>query len=247
MDQLSLYLFAAFALFLAGTIKGVVGLGLPTTSIALLTLAVDIRVAIALAILPMLVSNAWQVHRAGELRRSVRTYWPFVAALMLALAATVASTVNASDAAVMGALGAVLLLYVATSVSGWRPAIPAAADRPVQLGAGALSGVMGGLVGVWAPPMALYLAARGTQKDEFVRATGLILFCGSIPLLIGYVRAGFLEGALIWFSIALLVPTFAGFALGERLRGRLSERGFRAALMVFFALVGLNLIRRALF
>ena len=93
----------------------------------------------------------------------------------------------------------------------------------------------------------LYLASRNTGKDEFVRATGLILFFGSLPLLVGYIRAGFLTPELLWISLGLLVPTFAGFALGERLRGWLSEAAFRRALMVFFAVAALNLLRRALF
>ena len=64
---------------------------------------------------------------------------------------------------------------------------------------------------------------------------------------IGYVSAGFVTVQLALVSLALLVPTFAGFAIGERLRNRLSEVAFRRWLLGVFLLMGLNLIRRAIF
>jgi uncharacterized membrane protein YfcA len=112
--------------------------------------------------------------------------------------------------------------------------------------AGILAGLMGGLTSVWAPPMAVYLAARHVPKTEFVRASGLLIFLGSLPLAAGYIHQGYLTGELTLISLALLVPAFAGFALGEALRQRMSEQTFRQALLVVFLLMGLNLIRRAL-
>ena len=45
---------------LAGFIKGVMGIGLPTTALALLTLVVTPLQAMAINILPMLVVNLYQ-------------------------------------------------------------------------------------------------------------------------------------------------------------------------------------------
>ncbi len=45
---------------LAGAVKGVVGLGLPTISLGLLALVFDLKSAMAMIIIPSLVTNIWQ-------------------------------------------------------------------------------------------------------------------------------------------------------------------------------------------
>ena len=94
--------------------------------------------------------------------------------------------------------------------------------------------------------MLVYLTARRVTKDEFVRATGLMLFSGSIPLVAGFWREGFLTGPLALVSAGLLLPTLFGMWMGAQLRGRLSEDAFRRILMAVLVLIGLNLIRRSL-
>ena len=238
---------AAVAFLLAGAVKGAAGMGLPTTSVSLMTLALDPRTAIALLLVPMIATNAWQIWRSGEILRTCRTYFPFALTLRVGVGITVLLAKNASDHALMALLGGTLLIFVIASASRWAPSVPASFDTPAQAVTGMIAGVMGGLTSVWAPPLAVYLAARRVSKDEFVRACGLLIFLGSLPLALGYLRLGFLTPGLFWTSVLLLVPAFAGFAVGERVRHRLSENGFRRFLLVMFALMGLNLIRRAVF
>ncbi len=245
-DLLPTFAYAALVFLAAGTVKGVVGMGLPTTAIAFMTIVVDPRMAMSLALIPMVTSNAWQLYRSGGILGAARRYGIFLALLVVTILITLWLSSNAPQGFLLGALGAVILIYVALTFSRWAPNIPAHRDRAAQVIAGTMSGIMGGLVAVWAPPMGAYLAARNTTKDEFVRATGFLLFLGSIPLTIGYVRQGFLTSDVAWMGIALLVPTFAGFALGEKLRTHVSEAGFRRVILVFFALMGLNLLRRAI-
>lgn len=246
MDPTALILYTVLALLLAGVVKGAVGLGLPTTAVGLLTLGIDPRTAISLVIVPMLVSNVWQLVRAGEVPRTVRRYAPFAICVVLGVLVSFWLFRTASDRFVLAGLGVIFLLYVASSLSSWAPRVTEATDRPIQITAGSIAGVMGGIGGVWAPPVAIYLSARGADKQEFVRGTGLLLMAGSMPLLWSYAREGFLTGPNFWLSVALLVPTFLGFSLGERIRHRLSETAFRKVLLVFFAIMGLNLLRRAL-
>ena len=53
--------------FLAGAIKGIVGLGLPTVSLVLLTLVFDLKSAMAMIIIPSLITNIWQGFVGGAL------------------------------------------------------------------------------------------------------------------------------------------------------------------------------------
>ena len=230
----------------SGTIKGAVGMGLPTMAMGLMTFMIGPRSAIALVLVPMLVSNAWQVYRSGQVLAAARRYWCLGVTLMLGVGLTVTLTGDAPDNVLLVCLGAVMLIFVAVSATRWSPLISDRAVAPAQIAAGAVAGLMGGLTSVWAPPLAVYLAARNVAKDEFVRASGLLIFLGSLPLALGLIRQGVLTGQVTVLSTALLLPTIAGFTIGEYIRGRLSDKGFRRFLWVFFGLMGLNLIRRGM-
>ncbi|MEL7517142.1 MAG: sulfite exporter TauE/SafE family protein [Pseudomonadota bacterium] len=234
------------AFLLAGTVKGLTGLGLPTVAIALLTLAFDPRTAISLVLFPMIGSNFWQLLRAGEIARTGRRYGLFAFVLFLGVAATTFVTRETTDRALLAVLGAVILFFVAFSWKGWVPAIADRFDGAAQVGFGVFAGIIGGMTAGWAAPLAMYLTARGVDKDEFVRASGFLIFVGSLPLLAAYAQLGFLTGSLSLASALMLVPTLLGFAAGEAQRNRASPARFRNILLIVFVFLGLNLIRRAI-
>ncbi|RMD92678.1 MAG: sulfite exporter TauE/SafE family protein [Alphaproteobacteria bacterium] len=246
MDFPTLVALGAAVFVLAGTIKGLVGLGLPTTFIGVMSQVTDPRTAIALGLVPMIVTNGWQAARQGQILATLRSYAPFIAALMLFGGVTAAMAVSASDRFIHGVMGLVIVLFVAVNATLRVPPLPARWDRPAQIVAGVMAGVMGGITSVWAPPMAVYLAARHTPPEEFVRATGVMIFFGALPLAAAYAQAGMFDARLGLASAVLVLPALAGFSLGERLRRRLSAARFRTVLLAVFLAMGLNLIRKAL-
>lgn len=246
VDMLPLIAVASAAFLIAGTVKGIAGIGLPTAAIALMTLFTDPRTAIALVLFPMIGSNAWQLWREGEIIRTAKRYWLFSLVLFAGVTITAFSTRDAGDRFLLVALGVVILIFVAVSWKKLVPPVPDRYDTAAQVGFGVFSGFIGGMTAAWGPPMAMYLSARGVQKDEFVRATGFMIFVGSLPLCYAYARLGFLTGPLSGVSIAMLIPAIGGFSLGEILRRRLSVEGFRNAILIVFVFLGLNLIRRAI-
>lgn len=244
--QLSpLMIVAVFIYFLAGFVKGTLGIGFPTTAVSLLAQTTDARTAISLVIVPMVVTNAWQTWRSGKARWVVSSFWRLLLCMLIFIG-IFSQLATAVPVAYLGAmLGGVVTLYAATSL--YKPVlrIPDQYDNPAQLVTGISSGVMGGIAGVWAPPILIYLTARGLSKDQFVATTGLLLFLGSVVLFSGYWHAGLLGPSVLMLSCVLLVPSMAGMVCGEQLRRRLSARRFERALLWFFLLMGMNLIRRA--
>src|SRR4051794_1756287 len=94
---------------LAGSVKGVIGLGLPTVSLALLTVAFDLPTAMALLLVPSFVTNLWQSVVGGNAGTILRRLWPFL------LMATVTVWIGAAaltrvDTALLTALLGVLLV-----------------------------------------------------------------------------------------------------------------------------------------
>lgn len=237
---------AACVFLLAGIIKGLIGIGLPTAAVGMLSQFIDPRVAIALMVFPSLLSNAWQVWRMGDFSGAVRRYWLFLLMLIsMILLWSVFVTGSVPTQTIMLVLGCVICLFSITSLTFRPPHIPARFDKLGQFVSGTASGTLGGLTGIWAPPMVTYLMGRQTEKDEFVRASGVMILIGTIPMIIGFYSNGMLTGALALISVGLIVPSIAGFQIGEAIRARLDADRFRNVVLIIFGILGLNLLRRA--
>lgn len=246
MDQLTIILIATAAFVISGAVKGVAGIGLPTAAIALMTLFLPPRTAIALVLFPMLGSNLWQMVRGGHLRRTMRRYCVFAVVLFLGVCATAFSTQNVTDRILLAILGIVVLLFVWISWKGVLPQIPERHDGSAQVGFALLAGVIGGMTAAWGPPLAMYLATKRVEKEEFIRATGFLISVGSLPLALAYAQIGFLNGPLASVSAAMILPALIGFSIGEAFRRRMSVEAFRNAILVVFVVLGLNMVRRAI-
>src|SRR6476469_7250584 len=80
-----LLFFIAAALLLAGFIKGVIGLGLPTVSIGLLAVTMQPSRALAIVIVPAIVTNIWQTFAGPHLRDIIRRLWPLMAGTVIGI------------------------------------------------------------------------------------------------------------------------------------------------------------------
>jgi uncharacterized membrane protein YfcA len=245
MDSFDVVLIGALAFLIAGTIKGIVGLGLPTAAIAGMTLVIAPRTAIALILFPMMFLNMWQWLKAGLVLRTVRRYWVFCVILTLGVGVSSYLSRDLPNRAMLGALGGVMLLFVVVSWGGLLPVLRPKYDLASQIGFAVFAGTIGGLTAAWAAPMSIYLTMRGVDKDEFIRASGFLITIGTFPLCLTYAKLGFLTGPLALSSIAMILPAMVGYSLGERIRNRLAPETFRRAILLVFLVLALNLIRRA--
>lgn len=232
--------------FLAGAIKGMLGIGFPTAAITLAATVVDARTAIAYVVIPMCLINAWQIYRSGHLREVVIGNWRMVVSMVVAIGIFSLLSVGLPIRWLTLVLGCVISLF--SIVSLWRspPAIPEKYTHIAQWVTGSFSGVLGGLAGIWAPPIIAYLTARRVSSEEFVQIVGVLLFIGSAVLLLGYSYTGVVNANNAIPSFLLLLPTIAGFTAGEKLRGKIAHELFQKAVLVFFLILGLNFVRRAI-
>ena len=245
MPSPELLLYSAAVFLLAGLVKGVLGLGLPTVVIALLALALPPAQAAALLVVPSFVTNLAQGAVGGHLAHLVRRLWPAVLGIVLGTAsggwlAAAAFGLDAG-AATRTALGLTLVVYAATALAGRIPAFSRGAERLLGGPAGFLSGVMGASCGVFVFPIAPFLQALGLGRSELSQALGLAFTVATLALAGSLARADQLgPGDLLW-SAAGVLPALAGMALGMRLRDRLQPRVFRLVFLLGLAAVGLHL------
>jgi len=224
---------------LAGTVKGLVGLGLPAISIALTSLFLPLSEAIALIALPTIVTNVWQAAVGGHFWHIVRRQWPLMLPLTVVLYLTVWLIGQKGPNWAFIVLGTVLIIYAALGLFRIRLTIHADLERPLAPVIGVVSGFVAGLVGVPIVPLMPYLQGLDIKPVELVQTLGVVLCATSLTLTASLLFFGVLDGPRAVVSGAAVLPAIGGMWLGQRIRSRLSVEQFRMA--VFWALLATGL------
>ncbi len=238
------WLVAGLVFLLAGLIKGVIGMGLPTFAMGLLSLAFAPVEAAALLVVPSLVTNAWQLIAGPDWRALVRRLWSMMAGVVVGT--LLATDVLASDMGGVGrlALGVALLTYAAIGLSGARFTLAAGREAWASPLVGIATGLVTGATGVFVLPAVPYLQAIGLDKDDLVQALGLSFTVSTLALAGGLLQGGGYSGASAAMSLACLAPALAGMALGQVVRRHITPTTFRRLFFAGLFLLGAYLVGR---
>ncbi|HUS95809.1 MAG TPA: sulfite exporter TauE/SafE family protein [Hyphomicrobiaceae bacterium] len=237
----------AVAFLVAGFVKGVVGLGLPVISIAILSATVGLKAAVALFLVPAMVTNIWQALTGGNLFTLVRRLWPLlitaIGGIWIGVKILVAADVNL----IATALGVVLVVYALLGLFQARMPKPGSWEPWLTPVIGAMGGVMFGMMGNFMVPGVLYIQSLGLPRDMFVQALGLTFLIISSTLAIVLSRHALMPIETAMLSAGALIPTMVGMFLGQKIRRLLSEAQFARVVFVAIGLSGVYMIVRAFF
>ncbi|NQV98283.1 MAG: sulfite exporter TauE/SafE family protein [Rhodospirillales bacterium] len=236
------------ALVIGGIAKGITGIGLPIISIAILVNFLPPTLCIAIVVIPILVTNFWQAVTSTSILVPIKRFWPTILCFITALIIGARLLVGLDAQVLYAILGVSVLIFSASNL--FRPrarAIKPATERWLGPLAGVAGGLLGGISTIWGPPLMMFLMSLHLKKDEWVRSVGLIWFAGAVPLTLAFWANGILNGQTLPLSIAACVPGMIGILIGERIRGWINQDTFRKVMLSLLFLIGLNLIRRALF
>lgn len=223
----------------AGAVKGMLGMGLPTVAMGLLGLAMPVSQAAALLTLPSLVTNVWQALRGPHGAAMLRRLWTLQAGSVAGILAGAAWLPTDSNGWASLLLGACLLAYGAAGLAGWRLPRPAPGrERRASAAVGLATGLLTAATGVFVLPAVPYLQALDLGKDQMGQALGIGFTVSTLALAGVLLHGGHLAPASAWQSLQMLLPALAGMWLGQRVRDRLSQAAFRRALFAGLALLG---------
>jgi uncharacterized membrane protein YfcA len=222
----------------AGGVKGVIGLGLPTVSLALLTVTLGLQPAMALLLVPSFVTNLWQAAMGGSVRIIVARIWPFLGAATVTVWIGASALTRVNVAVLSGLLGVILVIYSLISLNGLQVSIPKRSEVWAGPVVGIINGVLTGMTGSFVVPGVLYLQAIALPRDMLIQAMGILFTASTVALAVALGGRNLLTFELGALSTAAVLPALVGMILGQRLRRRLSEQSFRR--MFFWSLLVLG-------
>lgn len=244
MDSLPVLFAIAGAFMLAGFVKGVIGLGLPTVAIGLLGLLMTPTQAAAVLVIPALVTNVWQAAVGGNLLPLVKRLWPMLLGICIGTVIGAAFLPSGRQATVW--LGLALLVYSALGLVRIDVSVSRRAERWLNLPMGALTGAITAATGVYVLPGTPYLHALQFDRHRLVQVLGISFTVSTVALGIALAQAGEMHVALAVPSLVALVASLVGMWFGQVVRGMVRAGMFRLCFFVGLLLLGAHLALRGL-
>lgn len=231
-------LIVAAAFLLAGAVKGVIGLGLPTVSLAVLAVALGLPEAMHLLLVPSLATNIWQAVAGGHGAAVLRRIWPFLAMAGATVWFGAGAWARVDLALLSALLGLLLMVYAGAGLAGRHFTLAPGAERWAGPLAGAANGVLTGMTGSFVVPGVMFLQALALPREALIQAMGMLFTVSTLALAAALGGNGLLTAELSTLSAAALLPAVIGMAVGRRIRTTLPERLFRR--LFFAALLALG-------
>jgi uncharacterized membrane protein YfcA len=237
----------AAAFLLAGFVKGVIGLGLPTVSMGLLAVTMQPSHALAIVIVPAVVTNIWQTFVGPYLRDIIRRLWPLMAGTVVGiwLNASMLTGPYARYGTIV--LGVLLVIYAIIGLSKFSFNVACRDEKWIGGIVGLITGVVSAATGVQVIPSMPFMQAIGMEKDELVQALGVFFTVATIALAFNLTSAGLLSAATALPGAVAMAASFAGMFIGQAVRSRMQPEVFRRWFLIAMILLGLYLAGSAVY
>lgn len=245
MFQPLLILIAA-AFLLAGFVKGTIGLGLPTVSMGLLAVTMPPSRALAIVIVPAIVTNIWQTFGGPYLRDIVRRLWPLMIGTVFGI--WLNSGMLTGPYAHYGpiVLGVLLVIYAIVGLSRFSFKVAPSNEKWVGGLVGVVTGMVSAATGVQVIPSMPFMQAIGMEKEELVQALGVFFTVATVALAFNLTSAGLLGAATALPGAVAMAAAFAGMLIGQAVRSRMQPEAFRRWFLIAMIFLGLYLVASAI-
>lgn len=228
----------------AGAIaKGATGMGLPLVAVPPLAATLGLQHAIGVMLIPIFVTNAWQVWRLrAERTDAALAFLPrLVAGGAVGVALGTWALGALPERSLVFGLGAILLAYVALRLvrpgASVPPRLAGRMSGPIGLAAGALQGA----TGISAPIGVTFIHAMGLERTGHVFAVSAMFLGFSVVQIPAVAISGIYQPAWVAQGLFALVPVAALMPVGEMLGRRFSRTAFDRLILAFLAAMGLKL------
>ncbi len=240
---------AAFALVLlvvafASAVKGALGFGFPLIAVPLSANLIGARTAVVLIAVSVVFSNFLILFRGGGTVAGVRRFAGMLAGVVVGTVIGAQLLGRLDPGVVSLIVGLTALLVAGSGLLNRTPSFSSSAEQVAGPAVGLAAGVMGGITGIFAPLIAVYVQSLKIEKRAFVFWLTASFFLGGAVQVISYYGLGLYNRTVLLYAAATFVPVVAGTRIGFWMQDRLPWELFRRLVLLLVLASGLNLIAR---
>lgn len=203
--------------------------------------------AIAIVIVPAIITNIWQTFVGPYLRDIIRRLWPLMVGT--AVGAWLNAGMLTGPYARYGTifLGLLLVIYATVGLRKFVFRVTARHEKWVGGIVGVITGMISAATGVQVIPSMPFMQAIGMEKDELVQALGVFFTVATIALAFNLTTAGILDQTTALPGGVAMACSFAGVATGQAVRSRMEPEVFRRWFLIAMIFLGLYLAGSAIY
>ena len=239
MEDNAILLVAIGTFFLAGMVKGVAGLGLPTVSLAIITVVIDLPTAMTLLVVPSLVTNLWQGVAGRHFKIIMVRLWPFLLCATVFVSVGTIGFFQVDISLLSLLLGILISGYALSGLTGFKFDLNHSQQKWLGPLLGGINGIFTGLTGSFVVPGVMYLKAVGFSREQLMQSMGILFSLSTVALALSLKKNELFSMQLGVISLYSVAPAIFGMIIGQKIRNQLSEAVFNRAF--YFSLMGMGL------
>jgi uncharacterized protein len=233
----------ALAILCGAVVQGTTGFGIALVAVPVLMQIMPPETVPPMMVVLSLANNAVVLARAWRSVR-LRLVLPLIIGGLIGLPFGIWILEVLDPTSIKVAVGLGVVLMAVTMLLGWRRRLRH--QRTGLAAVGLLGGVLHTSTSVSGPPVIIFLANQGVEKDQFranVIAFFTVLNAISIPM---FWFTGLLTVAEVKLALVYLIPLVLGSLAGVWLVKRINEQLFRRIVLALVAVSGLALVVNSL-
>ena len=221
------FFYILLAYFIGGITQGILGVGLITVVISLLSFVVDVKETIALVIIPTIITGFFQMINGSNLKVIIKdTKYFLVFSTLIIVPGVFLLNVLDSDL-ILIFIAILLFMNSSLSLSNRVVAIPNHQNSIIQLLTGSLNGFIIGLTSIYTMPFVFLLQSLKYNKEKTVQFMGLAFLLYSCMQFLSFSYSKLISINTIIPSLIVTLPVIIGFLLGKKIRSFISEKLFK--------------------
>jgi hypothetical protein len=238
------FLTITVALACGALVKGATGMGLPLVALPFLVAVFGLQHSVGILLIPILVTNAWQLYRfrGSRVDPGTRFLPPFLVGGAVGVALGTWLLVVAPERYLLIGLGVLLLGYVALRLLRPSWLIGDRTARAAAVPAGAGAGLLQGATGISVPIGVTFIHAMKLGRDAHVYAVSAMFLLFAVVQLLALAASGVMQPIWYLHGVFALVPVGLFMPVGQWLGGKLSTVAFDRMILIFLGLMGGKLL-----
>lgn len=232
----------AVAMILGGILKGATGAGIPIIAVPVIAAVYDVKIAVAVMVIPNLISNLWQIYnyRDNPIDPSFTWRLAIFAAIgaglgTIALAQLPAKFLNLS-------MAVIIIAYILLRVL--KPSVQLTLGRAKKIVApiSFLGGILQGSVGVSAPIGVTFLSAMKLSRPAFIFTVSIFFSAMAATQIPAQIYYGLLTWDIALLGLFAFIPLLGALPTGDWVGKRISPKIFDAVILTFLGMLAIRLI-----
>ena len=222
-------------------------MGLPTISLVLLTLILDIETAITMIVIPSFITNLWQAINGKHLRDLIKEFWFYLILSSLSVYLGTFLFFNISNNISTSILALIIILYSTLVLLGKTFSIKHENLLFIKPFVFSSNGILAGFTGSLIVPGVFFFQSLNYRKEKLLQALGihftiLSLFLGFSK---NYYRTSF-DFEIVLLSLSSTVFAFIGMFLGGKILKTINETLFRKIFLYSLLIIGILILIKAI-